>query len=148
MVSINYYMFRLFSAIFRKPVRTSPTFQCRWWSPLLSSSLNMMYFTHSIWSRSLQFTTIEADIVYDISCCKLCSFGFTAWWICVLLSELLLLNILNQGLMYLKKKDMTQRNKKGLAKEPGDKNCVWILRIAQLGLCIEGHFLQNNSLRN
>jgi hypothetical protein len=151
MVNINSYMFRLCSVIFRKSVKTSPTFQHRCWSPSLSSLLNMMYFTRSIWKRSLWITHIEADIVYNTSSCKLVlaktalvsqHCGFVFCWVHFLL------NILNQGLMCLKKTDMIQRNKKSWPKNQVIRTVSGSLEhCCQQGLCIEGCFLQNNSLR-
>jgi len=151
MVSINSYMFRLCSAIFRKSVKTSPTFQCRCWLPLLSSLLNMIYVTRYIWWRSLRIMYIEADIVYNTSDCKLVLAkaalvsqhgGFVFCWVH------LLLNILNQGLMYLKKTDMIQRNKKGWPKNQVIRTVSGSLeQCSQQGFCIEGCFHQNNSLR-
>jgi len=49
MVSIKSHMFRLCIAFFRKFIKTSLTFQCRCWSPSLSSLFHMMYFTRSVW---------------------------------------------------------------------------------------------------
>jgi hypothetical protein len=60
----------------------------------------------------------------------------------------LLLNILNQGLMYLKKTDMIQRNEKGWPKNQVIRTVSGSLeQCSQQGLCIAGCFHQNNSLR-
>ena len=144
-------MFWLCSAIFRKSVKTSPTFQCRCWLSSLSSLLNMMYFTCNIWWRSLRITYVEADVVYNTNDCKLVLAktalvsqhgGFVFCWVHFLL------NILNQGLMCLKKTNIIQRNKKGWPNNQVIRTVSGSLEhCCQQELCIEGCFLQNNSLR-